>query len=270
MFRMPRRRPLQLLAVLAVLSVTVGLAPAAGADLKAMRVGVEGAYPPFSEVGPDGKSKGFDIDIAEAVCARLQSRCVLVQQDFDGLIPALQARKFDMIVASMSITPERLKAVAFSDKYYSTPARLVAKKGTSLQATPDGLKGKRIGVQRATTFDRYATDNFTTAQLVRYTKQDEVYLDLAAGRVDAVLADSVATIGGFLKTPQGQGYAFTGPVYNDPKYFGVGAGIALRQSDTALKQQINDALKAMRADGSYKKIQDRYFDFDVYGEEPKR
>ena len=230
-----------------------------------LRVGVEGAYPPFSSVAPDGKVVGFDIDIANALCAEMKAQCTLVQQDFDGMIPALQARKFDMIVASLSITPERLKVVDFSDKYYKTPNRLIAKAGMAIDGSPKSLEGKKIGVQRSSINDRYATAKFAGATIVRYAKQDEAYLDLAAGRVDATLVDSVAGDVGFLKTPAGKGYAFTGPSYDDPEFFGKGVGVALRKGDTALLTRLNTAIKAIRADGSYQKIQSRYFDFDVYG-----
>ncbi len=240
------------------------------ADGKKLRIAVEGAYPPFSEVTPSGQLKGFDIDIANALCAQMKTECTLVQQDFDGMIPALQARKFDAIVASMSITPERQKVVAFTERYYQTPARLVAKNGSKLELTPEGLKGRKIGVQRSTIHDRFATATFKGAEIVRYTKQDEVFLDLAAGRIDATLQDSVAADVGFLKTPQGKGYGYIGPFYDDEKFFGVGAGIALRKGDTELQSKLNAAIKGIRADGTYKKIQDKYFDFDVYGEAPKK
>jgi arginine/ornithine transport system substrate-binding protein len=219
-------------------------------------------------VAPDGSLKGFDIDIAKALCAQMMVECSLVQQDFDGLIPALQARKFDAIIASMSITEERKKSVAFSDKYYNSPSRLVVKKGAVIALTPTGLKGKRIGVQRSTIHDRYATDNFKAAQIVRYGKQDEAYLDLGAGRVDLLMVDSVAASSGFLKTPAGRNFEFTGPVYDDPKYFGVGAGVAVRKGDTELVNRFNAAIKAIRANGTYKKLQDLYFDFDIYGAKP--
>lgn len=134
------------LAAVLLLAAESGLA----ADGKKLRIAVEGAYPPFSEVTPSGQLKGFDIDIANALCAQMKTECTLVQQDFDGMIPALQARKFDAIVASMSITPERQKVVAFTERYYQTPARLVAKNGSKLELTPEGLKGRKIGVQRST------------------------------------------------------------------------------------------------------------------------
>jgi arginine/ornithine transport system substrate-binding protein len=246
----------------------LALTPAAHAqapDWKKVRLGVEGAYPPFSSIAPDGKLVGFDIDIANALCAEMKAECTMVQQDFDGMIPGLMARKFDAVVASMSITDERKKSVDFSNKYYNTPARLVLKKGATLDLTAAGLKGKRIGVQRTTTHDRFATDTFKGAEIVRYTKQDDAFLDLAAGRIVASLVDSVAADSGFLKTPKGKDFAFFGPVYDDPKYFGTGAGVALRKGDAALQAKFNAAIAAIRANGTYKKIQDKYFDFDVYG-----
>ncbi|MCE2918204.1 MAG: ABC transporter substrate-binding protein [Rubrivivax sp.] len=252
---------------LLALLIPATVAAQASTALPVLRIGVEGAYPPFSELGTDGKLKGFDIDVANEVCKRLKRRCELVQAEFDAMIPALRARKFDAIVASMSITPERLKAVDFSDKYYFTPARVVLRKGSTLVVSADGLKGQRIGVQRATIHDRFATATFKGAEIVRYGKQDEVYLDLVSGRLAASLQDSVAADLGFLRTPAGKDFEFRGPEYNDPAFFGVGAGIAMRKGDTALRDQINAALKAIRADGTYKKFNDRYFAYDIYGPE---
>jgi len=259
------QRRLIALAMPIALALATVTAQAQAPDWKKIRIGVEGAYPPFSEVGPDGKLKGFDIDIALALCAEMKAECTLVQQEWDGIIPALQSRKFDAIVASMAITEERLKVVNFTAKYYNTPSRLVAKAGAKLEASAAGLKGKRIGVQRSTIQDRFVTATFTGSEIVRYAKADEVYLDLAAGRVDAVFSDTLAVDGGFLKKPQGKGFAFFGPSYDDPKFFGTGSGIAVRKADTALQAKFNAAIAAIRANGVYKKINDRYFDFDVYG-----
>lgn len=256
---------------LALLAATLtAAAQAQTAPAATLRIGVEGAYPPFSEIGTDGKLKGFDIDIANAVCEKLTVSCTLVQSEFDALIPALRAKKFDAIVASMSITPERKKSVDFSDKYYQTPARFVGRADAKLDVSPAGLKGKKIGVQRTTIHDRFASATFKQSQIVRYAKQDDVFLDMASGRIDGTLMDSVAADVGFLKTPAGKAYAFVGPVYTDPAFFGEGAGIAVRKGDDALRKRINEALAAMRADGSYKKLQARYFDFDIYGPEIKK
>ena len=252
--------------LLSLLALSCGLVLSAqAADPLKIRLGVEGAYPPFSSVGPDGKLKGFDIDIANALCAEMKAQCTMVQQDFDGMIPALQARKFDIIIASLSITPERQKVVDFSDKYYKTPARFVAKLGAITEVSAAGLKGRKIGVQRATIHDRYATEHFKQSQIIRYAKQDEVFLDLVSGRIDGTLVDSVAADQGFLKTPAGKGFGFVGPVYDDEKFFGIGAGIAMRKGDTAMRERLNAAIKAIRANGVYQRIQNTYFDFDVYG-----
>lgn len=238
---------------------------AAAADTTQLRVGVEGAYPPFSEIGTDGKIKGFDIDIANAVCAQMKVECVFVQAEFDAMIPALRAKKFDAIVASMSITDERKKAVDFSDKYYNTPSRFIARADSKLEVTAEGLKGRKIGVQRTTIQDRFVTASFKGSEIVRYAKQDEVFLELVNGRIDGAVADSVAADQGFLKTPSGKGFAFRGPVYNDPAFFGYGAGIAVRKGDNALRLKLNQAIAEIRANGTYKKLQDKYFDFDIYG-----
>jgi len=253
--------------LLAALVLVVALA-AGAADWNRIRVGVEGAYPPFSSLAADGTLQGFDIDIAKALCAELKAECQLVQAPFDGMIPGLQARKFDAIVASMSITDERRKVVDFTVRYYNSPARFVTRKGAKLAVTPEGLKGRRVGVQRATIHDRYLTEQVKGAQVVRYTKQDEIFLDLASGRIDATLVDSVAASHGFLRTPAGKDFEFTGPAFEDPKYFGHGSGIAVRKSDADLRAKLDGAIAAIRANGTYKRIQDKYFDFDIYGKAP--
>jgi len=252
-----------LASALLVLLTSVTLVSAQ--EAKKLKIGVEGAYPPFSQIGTDGKLKGFDIDIANALCAQMKAQCTMVQQEFDGLIPSLQAKKIDAVIASMSITDERKKVVEFSDKYYHTPARFVGKKGNGFNATVAGMKGKRIGVQRTTTHDRFATETFKESEIVRYAKQDDVFLDLASGRLDAVMVDQVAASQGFLLLPTSKDFAFFGPVYIEPKYFGAGAGIGMRKADTALRDEFNNAIKAIRANGVYKKINDKYFEFDIYG-----
>jgi arginine/ornithine transport system substrate-binding protein len=257
-----------LLIVLAMV-LTVGTVQAK--DWKVVRIGVEGAYPPFSYVTTDGKLEGFDIDIARALVAAMGAEVKLIPQDWDGIIPALLARKYDAIIASMSITEERKKKVAFTDKYYNTPGKFVCKKGAMKDFTraevAEATKGKSIAVQRATIHDRFVTEQGGKGVKVkRYGTQDDAYLDLVAGRVDMLLADSVAIDDGFLKKPEGQGFQFIGPDLSEVEYFGEGAGIAIRKQDTDLVEMFNKAIKQIRQDGTYKKIQDKYFDFNVYGE----
>ena len=230
-----------------------------------IRIGVEGAYPPFSSVEKDGTLVGFDIDIAMALCEEIGAECVLVPQDWDGIIPALLARKYDAIIASMSITEERKKKVAFSDKYYNSPAKFARKKGSGFTVSKEGLKGKTVGVQRATTHDSFITGEYgDSVKIKRYGTQDEAYLDAIAGRVDLLLADSIAMDDGFLKTDKGKGWEFVGPGYSDPKYFGVGAGIAVRKGDRELAKLFSLAIKVIRSNGVYHMINGKYFAFDVY------
>ena len=254
---------------LAFLLMTCTLAAtAAGAkDWSAVRIGVEGAYPPFSYVTPAGELAGFDIDIARALGEAMGAEVTLIPQDWDGIIPALLAKKYDAIIASMSITEERKQKVAFTNKYYHTPAKFIAKKGMISDFSKEAIAGKRVGVQRPTIHDRYLTDNYgSDVEIKRYGTQDEAYLDLTAGRVDMLLADSIALLDGFLKKPEGADYEFVGPDLNDPRWFGDGAGIAIRKEDTDLVEKFNMAIDKIRSDGTYKAIQDKYFDFNVYGE----
>ena len=239
--------------------------PAAPA-LEVLRVGVEGAYPPFSFVDKDGKLGGFDIDIAYALCAEMNMRCELITQDWDGMIPALLAKKYDAIIASMSITEERKQKVAFSDRYYRSPARFIHKKGATDTISAAGLAGKQVGVQRGTVSDRFITGTFGEAvNIKRYGTQEEAYLDLEAARLDMIFADAFVLLE-FLGSERGAPYEFIGESYTDPAYFGEGIGIATRKEDSALVSRLNAAIAALRANGEYDRLRARYFTFDIYGE----
>ena len=248
------------LAIAGLLAVAV-----TSVNADALRVGVEGAYPPFSWKEADGTLKGFDIDFAHEVCKRLDRECVLIEQEWDGMIPALLARKFDTIIASMSITEERKKKVDFTVKYYNTPAKLVAKKNPGFEGTAAGLDGKRLGVQRATTHQCSAEKLYPGAELVLYATQDEVWQDLGSGRLDAQLSDSLQAYEGFLVLDVGQGFDFLGDALDDVECQGVGAGFAVRKKDSELRDALSKAIQDIRADGTYKVINDKYFAVDIYG-----
>jgi len=254
-------KKLLLSAVIASLMVTGVQAK----QWKEVRVAIEGAYPPFSSVDEKGELQGFDVDITKALCEDMQVKCTLVKQDWDGMIPGLLARKFDAIISTMDITEERKKRIDFSEKYQHVPAHFAAKKGATLELTDAFLKGKNIGVQRATSMDTYVTDNFPSASIKRYGTSEEAYLDLKSGRVDYVLADTASLIDGLVKKNPGE-YELIGPGLTQTKWFGEGAGVALRKGDGDLKAMFNKAIKDIRANGKYKAINDKYFDFDVYGE----
>jgi len=257
-------RVLKTLAATAVLAMLASGSVFAG-DWSKVRIGTEGAYPPFNSVDSSGNLVGFDIDVAKALCEKMQAECDFVAQDWDGIIPALLAKKYDAIIASMSITEERKQKVDFTDKYYNTPAKFVVKKGSDIKDTSaEAMKGKTIGAQSSTIHANFLEDNYKDSNIKLYGTQDEANADLAAGRLDAVIADSVALWEWVEKTEDGQCCEFTGPDYNDKKWFGEGAGIAVRKEDTDLKEKLNKALAEIIADGTYKKINDSYFPFSVY------
>jgi len=257
-------RPVRLAASAALLAATLGLVTPAEAQDK-VRIATEGAYAPFNFKAPDGTLQGFDIDIARALCDHAHLECTIVAQDWDGIIPGLLAKKYDAIIASMSITDERRKKVDFTDKYYQTPARFVAKKGTPVAISKSGLQGKTIGAQRSTIHAQYLQDNYAdVAEIKLFDNQENADLELAAGRLDLVLADSIVLLEGFLAKPEGENFAFVGPELKDPKWFGEGAGIAVRPGDVKLKDAFNKALAEIRKDGTYEKIDAKYFPFSIY------
>lgn len=231
-----------------------------------VRICVEGAYPPFSEVNTSGEVVGFDIDIANALCTEMGHSCENVQTEWDGIIPALLEKKCDAIIASMSITDERKKQIDFSEKYYNSPNIFAAKEGVDWTDDNEGLKGKSVGVQRGTTHQEYLEAKFPDVELKLYGTQDEAYLDLQAGRIDAIMADSIAINDGFLGTDSGAGYAQFGDTHLDVAIHGVGAGIGVRQEDTELRDGFSAAIQTIRENGTYKSINDKYFSFDLYGD----
>lgn len=232
-----------------------------------VRIGTEGAYPPFNYTDKDGNLKGFDIEIAEALCEAAGMECTFVTQSWDGMIPALLAKKYDAIIASMSITEERKERVDFTDKYYQTPARFVKHKDDDIEISKEELKGKTVGVQRATVSANFINDNFDDVLKIRsYATQEEANMDMTSGRLDLLFADAVVLQDGFLETEAGEDYEFVGPGYTDEEWFGEGIGIAVRKGDDDLRKAFNKAIDQIREDGTYKEINDKYFDFDVYGD----
>ena len=225
----------------------------------------DGSYPPFSETGSDGKMTGFDIDIGLALCAQMKRECRYEQMDWEGLIPALKTNKIDAIVASMNDTPERRESVAFTDPYYSNPGLFVRAKGSSIEPTPAGVKGKTVGVLRASIFDTYVTDKFPDANIQRYTSQEDANQDAVAGRVDLLFADKIVMEDGFLQREEGKDFEQAGADVNDEKYFGAGISIAVRKGDDKLREDLNAALKAIKENGAYKKVNDKYFKYDISG-----
>jgi lysine-arginine-ornithine-binding protein len=248
--------------ILALAASSILTAGAASAET--LKVCAEGAYPPFSKTNEAGDLEGFDIDIANAICDEIGVTCELQATEWDGIIPALLEKKCDAIIASMSITEERKKAIDFSEKYYNTPARFVARSDADFTIDEDGLADMVVGVQRGSVHQDFMEKTFPEVELQLYGTQDEVYLDLQSGRLDAAIQDSIAADDGFLKTDAGEGFAFIGGNQNDPAILGEGAGIGVRKEDVFLKYALSAAIAALRENGTYKEINDKYFEFDIY------
>lgn len=250
---------------LALVAAAAVAGSASAAELKELHFGLEASYAPFESKSASGELQGFDIDVGNAVCAKLKVKCVWVQNDFDGLIPALQARKFDAINSDMSITEQRKQVIDFTDPIYTIPSQLIAKKGSGLLPTPASLKGKHVGVLQGTIQETYAKAKWAPAgvDVVSYQSQDLAYADLVSGRLDGTFQDSEAAMKGFLKRPQGANFAFAGPTVNDEKLLGSGTGYGVRKGDKQLKDTLDRALKDLKADGTLDKIAAKYFDVKV-------
>lgn len=260
---LPRRTPFPVLAALLLV-----LASGASADeRKTVRIATEGAYPPFNFVASDGSLQGFEIDLAKAVCAVEKLDCTFVAQDWEGLIPGLLANKYDAIFASMSITDERRKVVAFSEKYYSSPALFaVDSANAGMDVSPAAMRGKIVGAQAATVSARYLEQVYAPAgvEVKLYSAQDEANLDLVSGRLDAMLCDKLVLLPWLNDTDEGKCCRSAGGDIADPAFFGDGVGAALRKEDAGLKAVIDRGVEALRADGEYARINARYFPFSVY------
>lgn len=224
-----------------------------------LRIGTEGAYPPFNEIDNTGAAVGFDLDIAHALCEKMGAECSVVTSDWDGIIPALNTRRFDFLVASMSITEERQRAVDFTNPYYTNKLQFVAPKKSDFEADKDYLKGKTIGAQRATIAGQWLEENLGDLVSIRlYDTQENAYLDMASGRIDGVLADVFVQYE-WLQSDAGADFEFKGePVFDDDKI-----GIAVRKGDP-LRERLNEALQAIVDDGTYEKINAKYFPFSIY------
>ena len=251
---------------IAALALAAASLLATTASAETLTIGTEGAYPPFNYQEPSGKLGGFDFDIGLALCEKMKVECEVVAQDWDGIIPGLQAKKYDMIIASMFITDERKKQVSFTDPYYLAAMTHAAPKGAGItDFTNEGMAGKTIGAQSGTTQADYVAAVYPDADIKLYPTQDEVNLDMANGRLDLQVGDMIPLLDWVTKNDDGKACCeLIGEPITDKKFVGEGVGIAVRQEDTALRERINQALKDIRADGTYQKINEKYFSIDVY------
>lgn len=244
------------------LIVIAAVTGAQAKDWSTIRIGTEGAYPPFNFIDLSQQLQGFDVDIAKAVCEKLKATCTFVAQDWDGIIPALQAGKFDAIFASMSITDDRKQVVDFSRPYYGTPSAFIAPKNSGItDISPEALKGKTLGAQSSTIQSSYLESEYPGFDVKFYPAQDEVYLDLNSGRIDALFIDKIVGLD-WLKTEDGACCEVVGK--DIP--LGGGVGAAVRKEDTDLRDAISKAIDEIKADGTYDKINAKYFPFSIWKE----
>ncbi len=219
-------------------------------------------YPPFSMKAGNGEWQGFEPDLVRALCVQIKADCTLKEISWDGLIPALQANQINAILNSVSITPERLQVIDFSKPYYRTPATWMGDKSLSHDTSPEGLKGKLIGVQSSTTNAAYVKQYYSKGSTLRYyNTQDDINADLQSGRIDVTLLDALS-VEPVLKASGSENLAVLGNAPQDP-LFGDGVGVAIRKGDTALKAKIDQGLDEMRDNGTYDKIRSKYFSMDI-------
>lgn len=249
-----------------MLTTIAALALGTAALAEPVKVGIAAEpYPPFTSADAAGNWNGWEVDMIHAVCKAAEMECVVTPVAWDGIIPSLVSGQIDAIMNSLSITDERLKVIDFSDKYYNTPAIILAAKGLGITPTAEGLAGKILGVQVSTIHQDYAQTHFSGAEIKLYQTQDEANQDLLAGRIDATQADSVG-LDAFLTSEAGKACCENvGPVADDPEILGLGVGVGLRKGDDALKAKFNAGIAAILADGTYDKVSAPYFATSIYG-----
>lgn len=259
--------PIRIMKSLLAIVLAMGAASVSAEELPdPLVIATEGAYPPFNYVDSDGNVQGFEIDLAKAMCEELNANCEFVTQDWDGIIPGLLARKYDAIIGSLYITEARKEKIAFSDKYYQTPARFVVPRDSDIEISDEGLSELTVGTQRGTSFERMMRDQHPEVDLRVYGAFDEVYQDLVTGRVDAVIDDVVSIQENLLSRSAGEKYEMRGPEFTNPEWFGYGAGVAVRHEDRHIADAFSEAIAAIHENGTYQEIADEWFGFDVYGE----
>ncbi|WP_298934081.1 transporter substrate-binding domain-containing protein [uncultured Ruegeria sp.] len=234
------------------------------ASAEEVKIGIAAEpYPPFASLDSSGNWVGWEIDVINAVCAAAELDCVITPVAWDGIIPSLTGQQIDAIMASMSITEERLKTIDFSDPYYNTPAVIVADKSMDIEATPESLAGKVVGIQASTIHQAYAQEYFKDAELRVYQTQDEANQDLFAGRIDATQADSIA-MADFVNSDAGACCEIKGAVADDPAILGRGVGAGVRKGQDDLLAALNKGIAAILADGTHEKITSNYFAASIY------
>jgi octopine/nopaline transport system substrate-binding protein len=265
------------------MATTAFATPTLAKDWKTATITLEGAYAPWNMTNADGSLGGFEPELAKVLCERAKIECKLVASDWDGMIPALNAGKFDVIMDALSITDERKQVIDFTVPYAATPAAFATAKdsplanaagsGTTIKMTPgqtgvkeidalkEAFKGKTIGIQAATVYAKFVYDNFgSIAQIREYKTGADRDLDLQTGRIDLGFDDAVYFNNAFASA--NDTLAFTGPEIAGP-IWGEGEGLGVRKADTDLRDKLSEAIKSALADGTVKTLSMKWFKVDV-------
>lgn len=256
---------LAMLGLAAGLLASSAISPAQAKEWKTLRIGMDATYAPFESINPKGEIVGFEVEYVNALCAKMKLTCTYQNQDWDGIIPSLQAGKFDVIASSMNITAPRAEKVLFSDMYMATPPALATSKANkSDDISPAALKGKSIGTQSSTIHANYLEKYYKGSEIKLYPTQDEPNQDLASGRIDYVMGDAIVTEDFIEKHGSGCCRLVT-TIKRDPTIHGPGVGAAFRKEDGDLKDMWNKAIAEADADGTFKTIAAKYFKIDIRG-----
>lgn len=255
-----------------ILSLCAALAAPAMAEEQAeVRIGTDGGYLPWTAITPEGKLTGFDIELAELVCERMERKCRFTTQPWEGQIPALEQGKYDIVIGGISITPERQKRLSFTQSYANLPINFAAPKAAGLNGKANwdelraALVGKTLGVQSGTQSQKFMDNELKGDVTIRlYDNQDSLNLDLLAGRIDAALAGRSPWIA-LTKTEQGRPIEILAPDldYRQFKYLGVGVGGLMRKDEDTLRKAWDTVLCKLKAEGEVKRISEKWFGFDI-------
>lgn len=236
--------------------LTAGLMLPHAALARDVTMATEASFPPFSQTEADGSYTGFEIDLGNAVCAHLEWNCTWVKQGFDGAIAALLAEKFDVIFSSMSIKPERAEVADFSIAYYATSSSFFGAEDEGLNPPAD-IDGKTIGVYGGSTQQNYAEANYAQASIRQYENIDQMGADLKNGRIDLMFVEQLPGLT-WIESDDGAGYAMVGESIGLEQFGEKGAGAMFRKDDDDLREAVNEALRALYADGTFDEIQAKW------------
>lgn len=250
---------MKLLAVALIISATLF---SQFAHAQTLKIASDASYPPFSYIDSNNELKGFDIDISYALCKKMNVECVIVTQDFEGMIPGLLAKKYDAIISSLAPTQERLQKIDFTDPYYNTVLAIIVSKDSDIkEISAEAFKGKNLGAQSNSTQAAYAEDHYASegANIKLYPTVIEVTRDLLNRRVEGIIVDKIHALS-WLEN-EGKDCCQLLGTLEETKF---PIAIAIRQNNYDLKNKFNEAIKAIRLDGTYNKIMKKYFAFDIY------